>query len=171
MATYKLQSSALVYAPVIVTWAINGYHFKSDRKQLLAVISEGWNVPADAARALLSGDAPHTIEGETVRFTFPPENEPAPLKAPKPRKLTQAMVKSELNAMGLSFRRTAWGDEFRVNYRGGTEDSAYYTDDLSDALDTGKAMAAALAKRTRELVTLRLPVSLARAHALESFAI
>lgn len=171
MATYKLQSSALIYAPGIVAWAINGYHFKSDRKQLTAVISEGWNVPADAARALLSGDVAHTIDGDCVRFTFPPENEPAPVKAPKPRKLTQAMVKSELNAMGLSFRRTAWGDEFRVNYRGGTEETAHYTDDLEDALGTGRYMAAELKKRTQQLVTLKIPLSLARANALESFMV
>jgi hypothetical protein len=30
--------------------------------------------------------------------------------------------------------------EYRVNFEGGTEDTAYYTNDLQDAIDTGKAM-------------------------------
>lgn len=88
----------------------------------------------------------------------------------EPRRLTQAVVKSELAAIGITFRRTPY-DDFRVNFRGGTEESAYFTDDLADALDSGRAMAAELRKRTRELVTLKLPRTIAAAHALESFII
>lgn len=31
--------------------------------------------------------------------------------------------------------------EYRVNYRGGSEDTAYYTNDRADAIETARAMA------------------------------
>lgn len=174
MQIFKLQSSALVYAPGVVAWAINGFHFKNDRPALLRCISEGWNVPQDAARALLIKAVSYHLEGESgmesVVFSFESvAPAPAPRKAPRPRKLRHDDVKAELQGLGLTFRHR--DGEFRVNYRGGTESTAYYTDDLEDARDTGRAMAAELAKRTRQLVTLRLPLSIARANALESFAV
>lgn len=59
-------------------------------------------------------------------------------------KLIQKDVKTELQALGITFRRTDFGD-FRVAYspRPGfdNEPSSSYTDDLQDAFDTGKAMA------------------------------
>ena len=48
-------------------------------------------------------------------------------------------VKSELKSIGISFRKSDAGD-YRVNYRNGVEATAYYTDSLQDALDTGRAM-------------------------------
>jgi hypothetical protein len=48
-------------------------------------------------------------------------------------------VKQLLAEKGLTFRKEQCG-EYRVNFKGGTEASAYYTDDLSDALNTGYAM-------------------------------
>ena len=58
-------------------------------------------------------------------------------------KLTQKKVKEELALLSISFKATGFGD-FRVNHRGGVngdnEATAYYTDDLQDALDTGKRM-------------------------------
>jgi len=49
-------------------------------------------------------------------------------------------IKINLRSLGLTIRKT--DGEFRVAFRGnGHEDSAYYTDDLQDAYDTGRQMA------------------------------
>lgn len=69
-------------------------------------------------------------------------------------RLTQAAVRTELQSLGLVLTKV--DGEYRVAYRipsplpGGhgriaklqaeQERSAYYTDDLADALDTGRAM-------------------------------
>ena len=53
----------MVFAPGLVAWA------KKDRKTLLAVMVQGWGLPKDTAKALLSKAAPYTVEGETVVFT------------------------------------------------------------------------------------------------------
>jgi hypothetical protein len=53
--------------------------------------------------------------------------------------LTLGAVRDELRAVGMSIVKTEW-DDFRVNYRGGPERTAYYTGDLTDARDTGLAM-------------------------------
>lgn len=68
--TYRLGSAPFVFAPGFVGWAINGYRTKSDRPTLETLISDGWGIPISPARALLSGAAPFTVEGETVIFTF-----------------------------------------------------------------------------------------------------
>ena len=52
---------------------------------------------------------------------------------------TLADAKKELASIGISIRKE--DDEYRVNFKGGTEDTAYYTDDLDDAVGTGKLMA------------------------------
>lgn len=49
-------------------------------------------------------------------------------------------AKSELRRFGISLKKTPHG-EFRVNFAGGSERTAYYTTDLHDAIDTGRAMA------------------------------
>lgn len=77
MPIYRLGSNELVHAPGVVAWAINGYAFDRDRDVLRRVIVDGWpGVPADAAHQLLSGEVPHTIEGDVVVFTS--DHEPAP---------------------------------------------------------------------------------------------
>jgi hypothetical protein len=53
--------------------------------------------------------------------------------------MTIQHVRNKLRALGLSFRKTEAGD-FRVNLSEGTEATAYYTDCLVDALQTGVAM-------------------------------
>lgn len=68
MQTYRLGSSPMIAAPGVIAWAINGYKFKRDRKAMLDVVTSGWSIPQDAARALLSGAAPYKIEGEVVVF-------------------------------------------------------------------------------------------------------
>jgi len=60
----------------------------------------------------------------------------------KTTKLTLTTVKAELSRIGVVIKRDAdWG-EYRVNFRNGREGTAYYTGDLQDALDTGRAMIA-----------------------------
>jgi hypothetical protein len=54
-------------------------------------------------------------------------------------KLTIKNVRASLAALGLSIRKNSCG-EFRVNFKNGKEATAYYTDCLSDALNTGVAM-------------------------------
>ena len=168
---YRLTSSPLIHTPGIVAWAINGYAFKADRAAIERTLTDGYKLPVDAARALLSKEAPYSVDGDSVVFTWPPVAEIAPAARParKRARLTQDDVKGALRNLGLTFRSR--DGEFRVNYRGGTEGTAYYTDDLSDALDTGREMAAYLARKAQQLVTLRVPLSIARANALESFQV
>jgi hypothetical protein len=65
---YRLGSAPMINAPGVVRWAINGYHFKRDRAAMVGVIVAGWSIPNAAAVALLSGDSPFAVEGETVVF-------------------------------------------------------------------------------------------------------
>ncbi len=50
-------------------------------------------------------------------------------------------LKATLRALRLTLRRTGYGPELRVNFRGGREATACYTDALDDALGTGREMA------------------------------
>lgn len=64
------------------------------------------------------------------------------------KKLIIAQARSILRSLGLVLSRDTIGGgptgsgEFRVNFRGGREATAYYTDDLDDAFATGCSMAA-----------------------------
>ena len=62
----------------------------------------------------------------------------AAAQAPSGR-LTNAQVKTQLAPHGIVF--TKKDGEFRVNFRGGDEATAYHTTDIDDALATGLAMA------------------------------
>lgn len=55
------------------------------------------------------------------------------------QKLKQKDTYAKIKALGLSVRKTACG-EHRISQ--GSEASAYYTDDLQDALDTARLIAA-----------------------------
>jgi hypothetical protein len=50
-------------------------------------------------------------------------------------------IADELRVRGVSI--TCLAGEWRVNFRGGTDATAYVTDDLQDAFDHGRAMALA----------------------------
>lgn len=54
--------------------------------------------------------------------------------------MTQKEARQRLRDFGMVLRKTDGGD-FRVNFRNGAESSAYYTDNLKDAVDTGQNMA------------------------------
>jgi len=71
VTTYRLGSAEMVNAPGMVKWAINGATFASDREYLINVIATGWKLPEDAARKLIMGEVPYTVEGETVVFSVP----------------------------------------------------------------------------------------------------
>jgi hypothetical protein len=60
----------------------------------------------------------------------------APLDGPK---LNRDVVRKALQKLGITVRRTEH-EEYRINYRGGAEATAYYTNELADALHTGVAM-------------------------------
>jgi hypothetical protein len=47
-----------------------------------------------------------------------------------------------LRANGMVLRRIVETREYRVNFRGGAESTAYYTNDLTDAVRTGILMRA-----------------------------
>ena len=53
--------------------------------------------------------------------------------------MTIAEAKKLVSALGMTFKKTECG-EFRVNYKGGRESTAYYAADIQDAIDTAKAM-------------------------------
>ena len=66
-------------------------------------------------------------------------------------RLTLATVREALAPLGLTIARTGYGAEVRVRFREReqrTGDDGHFTDDLKDALDTGRAMAAHRAKET-----------------------
>jgi hypothetical protein len=50
-------------------------------------------------------------------------------------------AQTTLRALCVILRRTGYGPEVRINFRGGREATACYTDDLDDALATGQEMA------------------------------
>lgn len=66
---YRLGSGNMIGAPGLVAWAINGAKFKRDRETMINVVAATWNIPEDAARALVSGDAHYTVENDAVVFT------------------------------------------------------------------------------------------------------
>lgn len=54
---------------------------------------------------------------------------------------------------GMAIRKT--DGEYRVNYMGGTEETAYYTDDLADAVETMEQMAQQKVEQDHERGTER----------------
>ena len=73
-------------------------------------------------------------------------------------KLTLAQAKAELRPLGLVI--ISQDGEYRVNFRRGDEESAYYTTDLDDAVATGKDMAKRRAGERR--ISRRKPRKMAR---------
>lgn len=52
--------------------------------------------------------------------------------------MTLKNLTEKCRAMGLTCRKR--DGEYRINYKGGSEETAYYTDDMGDALDTAVCM-------------------------------
>ena len=57
-----------------------------------------------------------------------------------PKELTYRVARQFASHIGIDLRYDVDTYEFRVNYRGGKEATAYYTDDLKDALGTAILM-------------------------------
>ena len=53
--------------------------------------------------------------------------------------MTLQEANDQLRPIGITLRKR--DGEYRVNYKGGCEDTAYYTNEVEDAVLTGKAMA------------------------------
>lgn len=62
-------------------------------------------------------------------------------EAREPGKLTLAQARQILAPLGIVIKSLPETREYRVNFKGGVEGSAYYTNDLEDAVATGKHMA------------------------------
>lgn len=58
----------------------------------------------------------------------------------KEKKPTQKETIAQIRALGMSVRYVSDTGEYRVNFKNGSEDTAYYTDCPIDALGTAKAM-------------------------------
>lgn len=67
----RLKSTSLCNTPGILAWAMNGYKFKSDRRAMAAVFTEGFGLTDQCAHDLLSGKTTHSIEGDSVVFVYP----------------------------------------------------------------------------------------------------
>ena len=74
MKQYRLGSAEFVSAPGMVKWAINGAKFEKDRPAMIDIISQTWNVPMEAAMALVMEQVPYSVEGEAVVFAFGKES-------------------------------------------------------------------------------------------------
>lgn len=63
-------------------------------------------------------------------------------------------AKVEMRRIGIVLKKISATGEYRVNFQGGKERTAYYTNDLHDALDTGRDMIARLNQRSPEYVDM-----------------
>jgi hypothetical protein len=68
--------------------------------------------------------------------------------------MTIKQAQQTLREWGITLKKT--GGEYRVNYRDGQEATACYTDDLEDAIGTGKDMARYLIKQRFEAVDAKV---------------
>ena len=66
---YRLGSAEMVSAPGMIRWAINGAKFERDRPAMIDMVVATWNVPLEAAMALVMEEVPFTVENEAVVFT------------------------------------------------------------------------------------------------------
>ena len=75
MPEYRLGSAPMVNTPGLLTWAINGYKFKRDRKKLLNVFTSAWsnadnpkNPSKETFDKLLKQEIPYTVVDDAVVF-------------------------------------------------------------------------------------------------------
>ena len=85
-------------------------------------------------------DAPErdTGTGKTARLSWQSDSDCFPMTIQKPITLQEA--KSIARHLGLTLRMVRSG-EYRVNFRDGNENTACYTDNLEDAVNTAIEMA------------------------------
>jgi hypothetical protein len=88
--------------------------------------------PLATAFQVVAGHQPATAQPPRQQVAeAPPRHEGS--------KLTFSRAKEILNSVGMTISKKV--GEYRVNYQGGDEGTAYYTDDLEDAVVTGSVMA------------------------------
>jgi hypothetical protein len=69
--TYHLRTSQVINAAAAVKLAMHDYQHAHKRKYLRAILRKGWDVPAKAADALLTGKVPYQIAADgAVIFTI-----------------------------------------------------------------------------------------------------
>lgn len=61
--------------------------------------------------------------------------------------MTIKEAQMELREHGMTLRKDPFGGQYRVNFKGGKEATAYYTDDRDDAVLSGISMARARANK------------------------
>jgi len=69
------------------------------------------------------------------------------------KQITLATVRADLKEVGVTIRKNRY-DEYRVNIADGSESTAYYTEDLDDAWNTGLDMAAWQIRQQGKLAAL-----------------
>lgn len=72
--------------------------------------------------------------------------------------MTFKQARSELDKIGISLSHGVDDDEFRVNFKSGREATAYYTNDLDDAIGTGRHMAAHRSKTVKDRIKTAVAV-------------
>lgn len=63
---YRLGSSWMFNAPGVLRWAIEGYKIPDQQDGMVKIFENGYGLPAEVARGLLSGQIPHRVDGEVV---------------------------------------------------------------------------------------------------------
>lgn len=69
--TVRLGSMEMISAPGMLAWAMNGYKFKRDRKNMVNVMKSWPGLTDDQWNKVLAGEIPHTIEGDVVVIALP----------------------------------------------------------------------------------------------------
>lgn len=83
LATYRLQSCEVIHAPGVVQAAINDYKLGARKEYWERVLTKGWpGFPPAVAKALLTGQLPYAIDGETVVVNPPADLAPVPKEPP-----------------------------------------------------------------------------------------
>ena len=78
------------------------------------------------------------LRGSASRSRSPPQ-QPQGTSRRREAGMTQHQAKLVLRQYGITFR--CRDGEYRVNYLNGREETAYYTNDIEDAVSTGTVMA------------------------------
>lgn len=63
---YRLGSNPMFFTPGVLRWAMAGYNFPDQRKTMVKLFVDGFNLPKGVAEGLLSGKIPHRVEGDVV---------------------------------------------------------------------------------------------------------
>lgn len=87
-----------------------------------------------------------------------------------PARLTLADARASLARLGVTLRKTEFG-EYRVNFRHGAEVTAVYESDLASAIDSGLAMQAHRARLAAQLEAMGCPAAVATRDALAALSL